>query len=260
MLQAREPRFSSDLAVRVVGLDFNGNRFKQSARVENISRHGGRLNGLYCVRAPGDLLDVEHRSKKATFRIIWIDALSGRVGICCTDDRCIWGELPSVGETVVGSTTCPARVELAENVQSPLPESHRHREPINLVSGTVDEHPPATSHPGPRPRASDKVQRRFPRYRCRGGVAANTKDMPTKLWGRLAVIGLGGCYVETITPFKTGTKLELLIGACGLETRLSGEVRYCRTREGMGIMFMDVGESQRVELERIVTLASGRRE
>ena len=49
---------------------------------------------LCCVRAPGNPIDVEHRGKKATFRIICIDVLSGLVGICCTDDRCIWGELP----------------------------------------------------------------------------------------------------------------------------------------------------------------------
>jgi hypothetical protein len=81
--------------------------------------------------------------------------------------------------------------------------------------------------------------------------------VPTKLWGRLTIVGLGGCYIETVSPFRPGTKLELLIGACGLQVRLQGEVRYSHPGEGMGVMFTDLSEPKRGELAHLVAAASG---
>jgi hypothetical protein len=73
----------------------------------------------------------------------------------------------------------------------------------------------------------------------------------------LRVIGLGGCYIEAVSPFPAQTKLELRIGAYGIEIRLAGEVRYSQPGFGMGIMFTGVSATDSQALERIIAAASG---
>ncbi len=83
------------------------------------------------------------------------------------------------------------------------------------------------------------------------------KGLREKLWGQLTTISLGGCFIETLSPFRTATKLELLIGAYGLELRLAGEVRYSEPRLGMGIMFADMNQVQRDQLQSLISAVSG---
>ena len=254
-LLVREPRFSSNLAVSVVGLDTYGNRFKQTARVGNISRHGGLLTGIRCLRAPGDIVAVEHRGRKAEFRVIWIDVDSGHVGICCTDDSYIWRtKLPDStavsSEPALSPSGAPPAVFQPDQTNGPRTGVHGSAERVSLSSSTMADPPPVRQ-------PMDRSQRKFPRYRCTGGITAKAKGTPTRLWGRLRVVGLGGCYIETVSPFRPGTKLELLIGACGLEVKLQGEVRYSHSCEGMGVMFTDLSEPKRGELAHLVAAASG---
>lgn len=240
-MAACEPRFNTNLTVSVAGRDGNGNRFRQTATVENISRHGGRLAEVRCLRGPGDIIQIEHRGRKALFRVIWIDVITGRVGVCCAEDICIWkGRLP----------------ESASAAEVPAPGI-----PIQAwqtgAERTRGDQGPSISEP-PSLLRHGCVERRFPRYRCMGGVAANSRFPQNKVWGRLTVIGLGGCYIETMSPFRAGTRLEMLIGAYGVELRLAGQVRYEHPLLGMGIMFTDLDNQQRSDLERVIAAASGR--
>jgi hypothetical protein len=253
MLPVREPRFSSNLSVLVTGRDTYGNPFKQTATVENISRRGGLLTGIRCLRAPGDLIEVACRGRKAVFRVVWMDVPLGNVGICCTEHRCIWSvkllkltpvsspiSLPELDPRVAETGTKPERIAwnsfaVENNLQLQMPSS----------TGQLC-----------RP---EKRDRRFPRYRSSGGVAATAGIAnPTRVWGRLTVIGMGGCYVETLTPFLSGTKLDLLVGAHGLQVRLHGQVRCCHPNVGMGIMFTVMTDSEKRELEQMIAAVSGR--
>jgi hypothetical protein len=248
---AREPRFSSDLPVLVVGRDALGNRFKQTAKVENISRLGALLTQIRCISAPGDIIEVEHRGKRADFRVAWIDVPSGRAGIRCNDAyKYIWRtKLPCVTSTsgqLESSQAASKRIVAPADTEAKRPDllqasaERGYRESVS-----IDRLPP-------RPPTGAKPQRRFPRYRCSGGVTATVKGVPTKIWGQLSSIALGGCYIDTISPFPPKTKLELLIGAHGVQTTLQGEVRYSQPGFGMGIMFTAMWEDSSKELERIL--------
>jgi hypothetical protein len=106
MLQRSYPRIPSNLSVWVTGTDLNGNRFKQTAKVIEVSRLGGRLTEIRCLRAPGEIVEVKHRGKRAHFRVVWMDILSGQVGIRCVElDPYIWGlRLPLLRISSAAST------------------------------------------------------------------------------------------------------------------------------------------------------------
>ncbi|MFB3813772.1 MAG: PilZ domain-containing protein [Terriglobales bacterium] len=237
MLQTHEPRFRSHLPVLVVGTDTMGNPFKQTATVENVSRRGGLLTGIRCLRAPGDLVQLQHRGRKGHFRVVWIDLPSGRAGICSVDGPApIWGS------------------NLPEAAELPTPTPAPATEPPRLDPEPVP--PPPVRH---TLSPTNGGTRRFPRYRCMGGVDARVPGNATRLWGRLTVISLGGCYVETLSPFPITTKLELLIGGYGIEARIHGEVRYSQPRLGMGIVFTGMSDNNQRELERLIAAAAQRR-
>jgi hypothetical protein len=252
----REPRFSSSLEVSVMGEDAYGNPFQQTAQVENISRRGGLLTGIRCLRAPGDIITVKHRGRKAKFRIVWMDIDAGHVGIHCIEDRYIWQtKLPDSASVPVNPVPSPVEVP-------PVRPANPGHSPKARVAGqgrrggglpATVERPPRVQQP------AERAQRKFPRYRCTGGITVRSKGTSDRLWGRVTVIGLGGCYIETASPLRPATKVELLIGLYGLEARLDGEVRYAHPREGMGVVFTDLSEAKRAELERMVATVSGRR-
>ena len=52
-------------------------------------------------------------------------------------------------------------------------------------------------------------RRRYPRMRCFVAVELRVENSPTPVWGNLSNTSLGGGFVETVTPLKTGVKLEI---------------------------------------------------
>jgi hypothetical protein len=253
----REPRFNSSLEVSVMGEDAYGNPFQQTAQVQNISRRGGLLTGIRCLRAPGDIITVKHRGRKAKFRIVWMDIDAGHVGIHCIEDRYIWQtKLPDsasvAADPALSPVEAPPPVRPANSGNSQrVGVSGQGRRGVALPAAAQD--PPRVQQP------AERVQRKFPRYRCTGGITVRSKGTSDRIWGRVTVIGLGGCYIEAASPLRPATKVELLIGLNGLEARLEGEVRYSHPGEGMGVVFSGLNEAQRTALERMVATISGRR-
>lgn len=233
-----------------MGRDANGNRFTQTAKVENISRGGGRLTGIRCLSEPGDIIEVEYRGKKADFRVVWIDVFSGQAGICCNHAyTCLWRtKLPR--RTVISGQLESSRAEPQRTVPPAPTEAERPK--FQTSAERVYHEPFSIDRSTSYRQAGAKPQRRFPRYRCGGGVTATVRGVPTKIWGQLSSIALGGCYIDTISPFPLETKLELLIGAHGIQTILQGEVRYSQPGFGMGIMFTIMSEDGSKELGRIL--------
>jgi hypothetical protein len=227
-MMPREPRVSSNLSVWVSGRDTNGNRFKQTAKVVDVSRLGGRLSEIHCLNSPGDIVQVRHQGKKAHFRIIWIDGPAGQAGMRCIEpDRYIWGlSLPVA--------TAPAK---------PAASTEKPPESLSLQAN---------------PSLPERRERKHPRYRCVGGVEARKKGLQEKVWGRMSVIGRGGCYMETASIFRPQTTLEIFIGAYGIELRLQGVVCCSHPGFGMGIMFTDIGEHARRQLDRLLSAVSRR--
>jgi hypothetical protein len=52
-------------------------------------------------------------------------------------------------------------------------------------------------------------RRRYPRMKCFVAVELCVDGSPTPVWGNLSNTSLGGGFVETATPVKTGVKLEI---------------------------------------------------
>ncbi len=252
-----EPRINTALGVWVSGRDKYGNRFKQTATVENISRHGARIREIRCLDSPGAVVTVTYRSKQANFRVVWISPFSGRVGVCSVDDAYIWGKrLPERHGPYVHYS--PPQAVSASHVEAAPVRCHQPTQPtasagiLHRLAGT-DGHEPVRNDAPPRP--PRMVPRKFPRYRCTGGVAASVPGLSSKLWGQLTVVGEGGCYVGTISPFPTRTRVRLRIGAYGVETTLYGVVRYMQRGEGMGIMFTEITPEGTSDLKRIIAAA-----
>jgi len=257
MLRAREPRYLSNLPVWVSGRDLNGNRFKQSATVSDVSRHGGRLSGIRCLREPGEVIEVEHRGQKAEFRVVWIDLVSGHVGICSLEAaQHLWGTA-----FPVGSAASAMAAGAAPGQTSPPATPSESRGSELRSSGSSSLAVPADANPSALEREHSAqpatvARRRYPRFRCSGGVTAHAPN--NRIWGTLSVIGLGGCYIDTAAPFRVSTRIDLLIGAHGIELRIQGEVRCSHPGVGMGIMFTELSELQSGELGRLVVIAAER--
>ena len=52
-------------------------------------------------------------------------------------------------------------------------------------------------------------RRRYPRMKCFVAVELRVDGSPTPVWGNLSNTSLGGGFVETATPVKTGVELEI---------------------------------------------------
>jgi hypothetical protein len=52
-------------------------------------------------------------------------------------------------------------------------------------------------------------RRRFPRIRCFVAVELKVDGSDTPIWGNLSNTSMGGCYVETVTPVKSGADVQI---------------------------------------------------
>jgi hypothetical protein len=92
----RETRQPQSFRVWVRGLDANGHPFRQSAVSLDISRSGGRLDGIGLLTLPGTTIEVKRYWRKALFRIVWTGkrgtSQANQVGIVCLEpSKNVWG-------------------------------------------------------------------------------------------------------------------------------------------------------------------------
>lgn len=88
--QRPEPRFDSNLPIRVFGMTAQGKPFVQKARTQNISRNGALISGIQDVLNVGDTIAVQLEQKKARFRVVRISVgLAGKyqVGLQMQDGQ-----------------------------------------------------------------------------------------------------------------------------------------------------------------------------
>jgi hypothetical protein len=105
--------------------------------------------------------------------------------------------------------------------------------------------------PSPQNSASaDK--RKSPRYPCEGNARIQEVGNPTATWAKFADISMHGCYVETATPFRSGTSLTLKLDANNYHIEATGEVRVVYSGLGMGISFIKMSDEDRARLRELV--------
>jgi hypothetical protein len=89
MDRRKEPRLRVEFPVLISGVDRMARPFAEVVRVKNVSFSGAELLGVHAKIRAGGLLDVQHGSQRAQFRIAW--AGSGEAGIeALPFEPCIW--------------------------------------------------------------------------------------------------------------------------------------------------------------------------
>jgi|SRR5579875_1442524 len=87
----KEARLAKKIRISVEGIDTNGNRFKQRVQTINISPSGARVDGVCCLRGPGEIVTVKRFWKKAKFRVVWMGQIGTpeacQLGICLLEPK-----------------------------------------------------------------------------------------------------------------------------------------------------------------------------
>lgn len=102
MDRRREPRLRVEFPVHIWGVDRMAHPFAEVVRVKNVSQSGAVLLGVRAKVCAGGLLDVQHGSQRAQFRIAW--AASGEAGIeALPSEPCIWRVVHPRTSNMVGA-------------------------------------------------------------------------------------------------------------------------------------------------------------
>jgi len=70
----------------------------------------------------------------------------------------------------------------------------------------------------------------------------------TRLNGRVSDLGMGGCYIDTVSPFPVGTSLLLNLTSQNHNVRAKANVVYAHPGMGMGLAFAEITANQRENL------------
>jgi hypothetical protein len=97
--------------------------------------------------------------------------------------------------------------------------------------------------------------------RCPLVASAEITDLHsgTRLSVRISELGVGGCYVDALTPFPEGTLVKLRIIRDQGMFESSGKVVYTHANFGMGVAFTNVTADQRSILEAWIAEIVSRR-
>lgn len=229
MGKRKEPRIPQPINIRVWGMDKSGQPFDQTATVSDVSHHGARIEGIRCLKGPGETIGVQCRKGRARFKVIWVgqpgSSEDGQAGIECLEpDKYIWGPRPPqwAADTYVSGAPPPS--------------------PGGMPVRTPFSEPPQTER---------RTHLRIPctgemRVWLEGDTRENSQT------GVLTDISTGGCYLQVMTPPPRGSRLtgELHIGDAMLPVR--GEVRTWHPGIGMGIAFGELAPEARARLEQIL--------
>jgi len=75
---------------------------------------------------------------------------------------------------------------------------------------------------------------------------------------KLTDLSLGGCYVETTSPFPEGALVDLGLKAADMEIHIQGVVRVMHPGNGMGVEFPSRTEAQREAVTNFIQFLSDR--
>ncbi len=93
MMARADTRRLVRLRVELKGVDRTGHPFKQTAFTHDVSLHGARLQETPPLVEAASVVEVQHRGRKARFRVIWVGGPPyNEVGLESLDPKqCIWG-------------------------------------------------------------------------------------------------------------------------------------------------------------------------
>jgi CheY-like chemotaxis protein len=94
-------------------------------------------------------------------------------------------------------------------------------------------------------------------------IATNSQGLPSEamepvLQCKLTDLSLGGCYVETRSPFPERAGIVLCLKLSNMEVQCEGVVRVMHPGVGMGIVFASHTQEQRDQVHRFIDFLSSR--
>jgi len=228
----KEPRVPKKFQVRVWGMDANNSPFQQSITTVNISRGGARLEGLRCLKGPGEVIGIQCGKEKARFKVIWIG---------------------------------PANSPLRDHVGVQLLEPEKHVWGADLPLPRPDQYQPPQISPGEDPFATTlqnygvqtDERRKGDRHPCGGEAEIWRVGEKSSYVGLLADISPGGCYVQAMSPLENGARVEMTVTVEATTFRTQGVVCTSHSGMGMGISFVGMAEADRRTLDNIVRRLAG---
>ena len=214
----REPRLAKVLEIKIWGIDVDKKIFSQGAHTIDISRLGARLSGMKCQLALGDIVFVQYALNKARCRVVWQgekgSSEEGSLGLVCLDEIfCPWISCIPIA---MSGTAADSDV-------------------------TVRESWPKTD------------RRRYPRFRCAGNVRVSKAGDTMPTTAKMTDIGMGGCYMEIMSPWPVGTVLDAVVSVGGFECAATATVRTAHSMMGNGLEFTTVTPENKLRLERLLS-------
>ena len=97
--------------------------------------------------------------------------------------------------------------------------------------------------------APPEKRRAVRRIQFVASAEVTARDTDTLLSARMSELGLGGCYVDTLSPFPSGTLVHVRIIRDGGAFECEAKVVYIHEGFGMGIAFTNMALDQRRMLE-----------
>ena len=213
MRHLSEPRFNTDLSVRVFGIDADGRPFSENSQLRNISDHGAKLQGMVIQLRPGDIIGVRLHGQKARCKVAWA------INLAPVDRN-------------------EAGVRVLEGEPCPWQEEREKQEAIGTAP--ISRIPPA---------ARDK--RKFARHSIPFPIEIRgCGDVSFCLRTHAADITGNGCYVETTQPFPKGTNLNITFWLSSELLLTTAIVRTSTHGVGMGIEFTDIDDATQKRLQQ----------
>ena len=131
----------------------------------------------------------------------------------------------------------------------------------HLPKSTAAHRPSAVSDAGdPRnaqPHGEPPERRRSPRLPLTVTAHVFEVHSNARILGRTTDLGLGGCYVDTISPFPDGTLVKLRLTRANKTFETHATVMYARAGMGMSLAFTEVQPDQLQILEGWLAGPSG---
>ncbi len=105
--------------------------------------------------------------------------------------------------------------------------------------------------------ADNADRRERPRYAVSAAAEALEPRSNMRLTGRATDLGMGGCYVDTISPFAVGTAIRVRLFSERHCFQTRAMVTYALTGMGMGLAFSETSPDQSASLRHWVAELSG---
>lgn len=194
----------------------------QTAYARDVSRFGARIDGILCIKAPGQLINVQHNGKTAKCLVVWMGQPGlrehGHIGIRNLEpEKNIWG------------------VKLPPESSDTFAEVEKRTQVDRSGPAAVDDLRNTSGSKSPRPN-----RRRYTRHLCVGTAEFRMPGNTINMHGKVTDLSLGGCYVKASATCPKGTILELVLEIDRVRLHMQGKVAVVNATTGMGIEFIEL--------------------